>query len=371
MKLLIGSGLVFVGVAAISEPAWACGGGGVASSSGVVMDAQRIIMSRRANGTTDVVAQVGVPSTTADYGLLIPVPSEPTIDAQPVSATELASLDTLTVPRINTESSGSDAPGCGCGAASKAGDDTRGGSNRGVTTNPPVTIGPVEAVSLTGDSAEAINTWLSENGFALTQADVQTLTAYVGDGNYFIAIRRSDSAVTGGPTSIGIHYTLAGDHRKLSLGFARIGAAETVAFTLFLAAPQAIGPSAPFKALTLGDLESSLLRNSGYPAAVQAAVTSHDSKAFVLEGTTSQTDLVHTVPSIARLIDDGAVITRATTVIQRTALSDDVVFATPYSGNIPNYVYASVLTQHPRYASFGPLGVLFAAGALRRRWRGR
>src|SRR5689334_17163014 len=70
----------------------ACGGGGVTSASGVVMGSQRIIMSVRAGGTTDMIVQVTVPKTIADYGVLIPVPSEPTLDAQPVSGDELETL---------------------------------------------------------------------------------------------------------------------------------------------------------------------------------------------------------------------------------------------------------------------------------------
>ena len=73
-------------------PASACGGGGVTSASGVVMGSQRIIMSVRAGGTTDMIVQVTVPRTTADYGVLIPVPSEPTLDTRPVSSAELDAL---------------------------------------------------------------------------------------------------------------------------------------------------------------------------------------------------------------------------------------------------------------------------------------
>ena len=34
--------------------------------------------------------------------------------------------------------------------------------------------------------------------------------AYAGPGRYFIAIRRNDTAATGGATSVGVHFTLAG-----------------------------------------------------------------------------------------------------------------------------------------------------------------
>ena len=346
-------------------PASACGGGGVASASGVVMGSQRIIMSVRAGGTTDMIAQVTVPQTTADYGVLIPVPSEPTLDKRPISSAELNALDNNTAPRIETSSETSSGTGCGCGSV------TAGAPKGGVIVSDPVNIGPVVAVSLTGDNADAVGAWLQEHGFLLPSSDAETLARYVSAGSYFIAIRRSESAARGGPSSVGLHYTLQGDHRKLSLGFTKIGAPSILAFTLFIAAPQAIGPSAPFAAMTLNDLDAALLRSDDYKGSVQVAVSSHDSKAFVLEGTTSQSNVANYAPGIAQFMDDGAVITRATTVVGRAQLSDDVVFATPFSGNIPNRRQASLSPLQAHYASIGSLGILFVAHALRRHVRRR
>src|SRR4051812_18915792 len=133
-------------------PASACGGGGITSASGVVMGSRRIIMSMRAGGTTDMIVQVTVPRTTADYGVLIPVPSEPTLDTQPVSSAEIDALARMTAPRIEIHESSS---GGGCGCA--GGDDSAGAPRGGVLVNDPVNIGPVVAVSLTGDNADAVS----------------------------------------------------------------------------------------------------------------------------------------------------------------------------------------------------------------------
>ena len=362
-RLAVMSG-VWMGSAA--RPASACGGGGVASASGVVMGSQRIVMSLRSEGTTDMIVQVTVPRTTADYGVLIPVPSEPTLDERPVSSAELDALDEITAPRIESTSVTSSGGGCGCGSV-----DSAGSPRDGVVVSDPVNIGPVVAVSLTGDNADAVGAWLAQHGFLLPSSDADTLGRYVSSGSYFIAIRRRESAASGDPSSVGIHYTLQGDHRKLSLGFTKIGAPPSLAFTLFIAAPQATGPSAPFAALTLNDLDAALLRNDDYERSVQAAVASHDSKAFVLEGTTPKGNLPSSVSGITRFMDDGAVITRATTVVDRSAISDDVVFATPFSGDIPNRRSASLSPHRVRYASIGLLGMLVAAHAMRRRVRRR
>jgi hypothetical protein len=342
--------------------AQACGGGGVASRSGVVMNAQRIFMSTRAAGTTDMIVQIAVPATTADYAVLIPVPSEPTLDSQAVSSDDLDALDELTAPRILTDSSDDDDSGCGCGAVGAAGEP-----KGGVTASAPVQIGPVTAVSITGEDVSAVSDWLIENGFALSTDDTPTLTEYVGAGKYFIAIRRSNAAATGEPSSVGIHYSLVGHHRQLSLAFTRIGAAPRVAFTVFLVADRTMGPSAPFAALTLDDLDASLLRQGSYASAVGAAVASQASRAFVLESSTAASSLVSQVPGLAPFVDSGAIVTRATTVIERAALDRDALFMTPFAGALPRHRFAVLQLEDVRYASGGLLGLLL----LRRRHRRR
>lgn len=361
------TGVVGAGMLSIPRQASACGGGGIASQTGVVVDSQRIVISSRANGTTDIVAQISVPRTLWDYGVLIPVPSEPTIDTTPVSARDLAALDSGTAPQFVPKPSDPPSSGCGCGSAGD--DDASGGPTRGVTASPPVEIGPVVAVALTGDSDEAIVVWLAEHGFILPSSSAAILANYVGEGNYFIAIRRSDSAANGSPTSIGIHYSLVGDHRKLSLGFTRLGAAPVVAYTVFLGAKEATGPSAPFIPLTIDDVNAGLWSTGFYKTAVQTLVASHDSKAFVLESVTPVSAVAARAPSLARFFDEGTVITRATTVLESDKISDDVVFATPFEKSVPSTRYALLNVLGPRVGSYGPLGVGLMAIALRRRRR--
>jgi hypothetical protein len=289
------------------------------------------------------------------------------LDNGPVSSAEFNALDSATAPHIETSyESSSGGISCGCG-----GDDSAGAPRGGVTVSDPVNIGPVVAVSLTGDNADAVGAWLTEHGFLLPSSDAEILARYVSAGSYFIAIRRSASAASGVPSSVGIHYTLQGDHRKLSLGFTKIGAPSILAFTLFIAAPQAMGPSLPFTAITLNDLDATRLRSNDYKGSVQAAVLSHDSKAFVLEGTTSKGTVANYAPSIAQFMDDGAIITRATTVMDRAQLTDDAVFATPFSGTIPHIRQVSLSPLRPRYASIGSLGIVAVALAMRRRVRQR
>jgi hypothetical protein len=368
-------GIVVAGATGLtSRRAAACGGGGVTSqSSGVVANAQRILMSVHA-ATTDVVVQIGVPATTADYGVLIPAPSQPTLDAQPVSEADLAALDAATAPTIFVQQAAGSSEGCGCfGSASNKGGGLGRGVDAGVSVSAPVNIGPVQAVVLTADTADAVNAWLADNGFALPADGQAIVGSYAGTGKYFIAIRRSDTAASGAATSIGVHYTLPGAHQKLSLGFARLGAAPSVAFTLWNATGGPSAPLSPFVPLLLSALDTPTLRQGHYADAVAAAVAAHDSQAFVLEGQTDKATLAgkQVGAALLGLVDDGATITRMSTIVAAAALTDDATFGAYTGGFIPGTVYVQGAARAVSYASAGLLPVLAIATAWRRRARRR
>jgi hypothetical protein len=360
----------------VSGISGACGGGGVVSSQpgSVGANAQRVLLSVHlqqgaagAPTTTDVITQIGVPETTGDYGVLLPLPSEPTLDPTPVAAEELDRLDEATAPRIIQRSS-SDGGGCGCLGATGGDIATKGGAEPGARVSEPVNIGPVTAVVLTG-TTDAVNAWLADNGFTISAADQATVADY--SGYYFIAIRRNDKAAPGGPTSIGIHFKMPGDHREVPLRFASLGAAPTVAFTLFLAVAELAGPSPPFAALTLADLDGDLLRSNSYPQAVQNAVRAHGNQAFVLESRTPREQLWgFDGTRIGGLIDRNATLTRMSTIVPAEALTEDAHFHTVYDSDVPSDRYVSAeKSLGSREASLGSLAVLLVAGAWRRKRR--
>ena len=162
--------LLTVGAVLASRPAAACGGGGVTTrtaESGVVADAQRIVLALHDAGSpeakTDIVAQIGVPAAGVEYGVLIPVPSTPTIDPEPISEADLDALDQATAPTIIVYDYGSgesDESGTGCGCGSKGDDDSGGPSGasntKDVTVSAPVNVGPATAVVIASDDASAL-----------------------------------------------------------------------------------------------------------------------------------------------------------------------------------------------------------------------
>jgi hypothetical protein len=362
------------GVAGFATPRAvdACGAGGVVSTSraqSVGSDAQRVVLAVNdgvAGGlaTTDVVVQLGVPETAEAYGALLPVPSEPTLDATPISAAALDQLDEATAPRIVTQSEDSGSSGCGCGAGTASGDGNR-GEHPGVRASAPVNIGPVTAVTLAG-TAEAVNDWLGQNAFAVSPADQEMIAQYADgyNGGYFIAIRRNE-AVTNAPSSIGIHFTMAGDHRGLSLRFANLGAPATVAFTVFVVANETFGPSAPFTALTLDDLNPEILRHRGYTQAVRSAVQANENRAFVIESRTPISEL--SFSAVTRFFA-GSTVTRLSTVLPASALTADAEFDTPFEGNVPNVIFVQSSVENAyRTAGAASVPALLLLGLWRRR----
>ena len=365
----------------VMRPAAACGGGGVTTSTsgGVVADSQRVVLALRDVGTederTEIIAQVGVPAAGEAYGVLIPVPGEPTIDPEPVSIEDLDELDRATAPQVTVvtpiDDGGGSGSGCGCGSAD---DDSAGAADSAdanVIVSAPVNLGPATVVVLQADDPAALTDWLDANGFAIPAEHEALVASYVDAGHSFIALKRSDDAPSDGPSSLGLHYTLAGDHRQLSLAFARLGAAPSVAFTVFVTALAYVTPDPTFKALTLYDLDPVLLQQS-YRKAVAQAVSKAGARAFVIESTLSS-------PLMAALSSDfrallgytgspANVTTRLTTVVAASALDSDVrldgsALVVPSKRTID----AADTPSRISGASTALLALVFAARAWRRR----
>ena len=253
--LLLMMGSVFVPPRA----ARACGGGVVtrAQSGTIGADAQRILISVR-GGTTDVITQIAVPATTADYGVLASAPER--ADARPQARLRRPTSTCSTRKRRPTfidsrdNEGGIPLPSCGCGPRTQAASANR--STAGVHVSQPVTIGPVTAVTLTADTGDAINAWLGRQrlrdpGRRSIARRCTTRGRGATSSRSGAATRRRPAARPASAFTSRSRATSAG----LPLRFARLGAATTVAFTVFVAADAVVAPSAPFAALTINDLD--------------------------------------------------------------------------------------------------------------------
>ena len=158
------TGLVVVGMiaacsalGALTRSAHACGGGVVAGREldASVGDTQRVVMSMH-DGVTDIVVQIGVPATTADYGALLPEPYEPTLNPNPVPASELDELDRQTAPQIFVTEGDGDSGGIGCFCAGSRSQQASGDTPSRVAVSQPTDIGPVTAVVLTATDGAGV-----------------------------------------------------------------------------------------------------------------------------------------------------------------------------------------------------------------------
>lgn len=306
----------------------------------VSVGGQRVFLSVRADKTTDIVVQLDV-SGTARYGALLPLPSEPTLDTEPVSSRELDAVDELTRVTFSSFEEDSSGESSGCGSSLDGYGAPNGGVDSSVTVQSFATIGPVQAIVLKADSGAALAGWLDENGFVVGAGDQAILDQYVGGSRHFIAFKRADDQAPSGHDSLGVHFTLKGDERGYPLRMAKIGAASELAITVFVAAPLGVAPGSPFQALTLGDLgpvdgydEASIA--TSYGEAIRAAVKKAGSKAFIVENVASDAAAIDAArsPRLRSLVDSGSMITRLTTILDRETLDSDVAFTAPAPADV-------------------------------------
>ena len=354
----------------------ACGAGFSTQSATVSISAQRALISVRNDGTTDVVVQLNVGEGSGDFGVLIPLAAEPTLDATPVDATAFDSLDQATRVRVTTYHGGSgSSSGCGCGDAAK-GEALNAGGGDDVQIGSFVDIGPVTAAVLNAENNEALVLWLAENGFEVPVADGEVLAEYVGTGRYFLAFKRKETAAAGA-VSVGVHFSVPGDMRGYALRFSQIGAAETVAITVWVVADEGVAPALPFSGVTVDQL--SVGSASEYASAVAAKVEALDGHAFVIEGVYS--DLSYVLPSsFAEFVSPKKTLTRLSTIVKAEHLDMDVAFTATAPSNVPRQIDAGFFLLPPTGRQVPPgmqrywLGALLLllpliAGVARRRRR--
>jgi hypothetical protein len=299
-------------------------------------DAQRAFFSLRGNNTTEVVLQVNVPQAGGQFGVLVPAPVQPTLATTPVSTEELDVLDMATRPEIYPPSSSSGGGGCGCGTAAD-GSSKNLASEGGVSVGQVAQLGPVTAVTLTADTGADLTTWLTANGFVVPAASQAVVDGYAGTGRWFVAMKRNTTTGSTAATAVGVRFTLAGDHREYAIRMAAMGAAAEVAITVFIVAPQGVGPSNPYAGLTLNDLDKTTLKGPGYREALRKAVATAGGHAFVVEG-------IHDAAivrgsTLAGLVDLGSRLTRLTTVMTPAQMDYDVVFNAAPPANPPTMLY--------------------------------
>jgi hypothetical protein len=140
-------------------------------------------------------------------------------------------------PQISCNN-GSSGPSFGCGAGAELstradeGVGTSGGGGPPVTVVSRGSVGPYLTVTLSTDTPGALNTWLTDNGFALDPATQPVVDAYVEEGFDFIALKLLPDKGVGAMKPVRV--VQDGANPTLPLRMVAIGTGANVALTLFL-----------------------------------------------------------------------------------------------------------------------------------------
>ena len=126
-----------------------------------------------------LVVQPQFSGTATDFGLVMPFPSQPEVDEAPRKI--FTHLEDLTNPLIEFD----DGPfpvDLSAGLESTA--------DRGVEVIEQRDVGEYTATTLTATDSTALNEWLEDNGYEITQAKQDILDTYIEDGTaFFVALK--------------------------------------------------------------------------------------------------------------------------------------------------------------------------------------
>lgn len=354
--------LLALGLSAHTRVSEACGGSVSEPATQVTVGGQRAFIAVRSNGTTDVVVQLDVSQADGNYGVLLPLPVEPTVDPTPIDASELDGLDIDTQPVFGGSDGVSETGGgCACGGAGDGEAVDGNGSEGNITVGSFTEVGPVTATALTADDTTALSAWLSDNGFEIPAEQQALVDSYVTAGSWFLAFKRNTAAPPG-QSSVGVHFTLDGDHRGYPLRIAQLGAGAEVAITVWISHADSVTPESPFEVLVPRDL-AGVYDDASYRSALADAVRQRDGRAFIVEHVSVWHD--GDGGGLSSLHEDGHTLTRLSTIIARDQLQQDVSFTGPPAPNVDTLALRP-LRQRPLGMSLALAA--FAALWLRRRY---
>ncbi len=178
-----------VGLLAITAlPATACGCGAYLPREGDAHVAQERALIRWENGTEDIVMALSIEGQSQEAAWILPVPSRATV--QLADPRLFDTLQELTKPLVRVKQvwSVSSIPSGATGGAA-------------VTLLDRQALGPFDVSTLAANDAQALDQWLSTNGYPFPPRLAETLEPYVAQGWEYVAVRltpaTADHALTG------------------------------------------------------------------------------------------------------------------------------------------------------------------------------
>lgn len=208
MNLLpsIPAAIAVVAVLASSAPARACGGLFCSQAAPVLQSAERIAFVDHGDGTMSAIVEILYEGPSTAFSWVLPVSGVPTLAVASSSALDALDARTRPTPRLSFEGSGCTGSGGGCtfacGAMSASGDVRGVDTDAGVVVLDHGNVGPYDYAIIAIDpgvsnQAETARTWLTTEGYDVTDFGANTLGDYLAAGQNLLAFRLSKSATTG------------------------------------------------------------------------------------------------------------------------------------------------------------------------------
>jgi hypothetical protein len=223
--------------------AQACGGcfGPPTETDDVVTD-HRMVLSVSPQQTTlyDEIKYSGSPSS---FAWVLPIAGQVTIGIS--SDAVFDTFDSLSAPQVQPPpvTCPSPPPGCATPVAYGAagGSGSGGSSSGGVNVTASQVVGPYQTVQLQSTDPNALDAWLTTNGYAITDAMKPVIAAYVQQGFDFLAMKLVPG--TGVQSMRPVRVSFNGASPTLPLRMVAAGTGATVGITLWIVADGRWEPS--------------------------------------------------------------------------------------------------------------------------------
>ena len=366
MKLLVSFLASVALAAALPHSARPCGmfvPATVASNPAIA--AQRALVIVRAN-TIELHLQPHAAGDGAAFAWIIPVPAVPTVSLG--DAAVFSALDQLTTPHVTLTQKDSGG-GIGCGSA-----DAGGGLRNvddGIQHFGGGTLGDYTYDTIQGNTAEAVETWLTDNGYVLPDGFATTIAPYVG--HPFVAVKLAAGASEADLQPLVIRYERGFDTSVgYALGLSRASTTDVAPVLIWVLADKryrvANYASAELKTLAEVMREQA---DSGAEADYQAAVTQVTAES---SGRIAFTEFARELdadadPALSALRDaDAHYLTRLYMEVPKAEIEDLVITFAANAPDVSPTQTAAAPHEAPMTAACIGLAVV-ALGLLRRRAR--
>ena len=189
LKLLIGASILLS-----AQIAAACGGFFCNNNQPITQAAERIFFGLD-EGRIHMHVRIQYDGPPDQFGWLLPVPADPTLEVKLSTEALFDSLDQLYAPRFIVQRNFE--PGCAPPPQAEfAEDGAVANAGGGVNVVSREAVGPYDRVILEAQSVEELRTWLNEEEFFIPPTIDSKLGPYVERGQHFVAIKLLSSAST-------------------------------------------------------------------------------------------------------------------------------------------------------------------------------